>query len=355
MKRVFEKADKVGVIINPDPDSMASAFAFHSIIKKWVASCEILHLTETRRHDNRTMLRLLKLKYKPFRQVDISRFTKLVMIDSQPAHNPLSKNLNFHVIIDHHPDVLEHDVQFKDIRPEYGAVATMMIEYLISAKVPITPRIATALYYAIMTDTDAFRRISTHKDVDMVAHLLPKLEIGTLRLIESSEIPRSYLKYIVKALQEVNFSKNLAYVHVGELERDEYCAIIADFLLRIKGIHWSAVSATVQKNIVVVLRSWRETKHVGKIAKRAFSCFGRAGGHHSAARAEIPVKCLPEEYLPAMDLSIRKFIIDRILFHHKKHIEDEKNKLPILCDNKPPQPCDEQIASQPEMRAPRHI
>lgn len=317
LKRLFTQKDRVGIIIIPDPDSIASAFAFQTLIKQWVHHCETIHLTETQRLDNRAMLSLLKLRYKPFRQSDLSRYSKLVMLDGQPSHNLLLCHLSFSVIIDHHPSTLEHPVPFTDIRINYGATASIMTEYLLQADIRITPRLATALYYAIKTDTDMFRRTSSHHDLNILGHLLPKIKIGVLRTIEGSEIPRTLLKYISKALADVSFHKSLAYVHIGNVERDEICPILADFLLRIKGITWSIVSAITEKHLTIVMRSWRERKDVGKMAVKTFLRLGKAGGHRYAARAEIPLSSIPAEYSPLDADRIGAFILDSINNHHR--------------------------------------
>jgi len=317
LKKQFNSRDNVGIVIIPDPDSIASAFAFQTLIRHWVHHCETVHLSETHRLDNKAMLRLLNLSHKNFRQIDITKYSKLVMLDGQPSHNPLLSHVAFQVVIDHHPNKLEQPLPFTDIRPEYGATASIMTEYLIHDDVRITPRLATALYYAIKTDTDMFRRTSTHHDLNILGHLLPKIKISVLRMIEGSEIPRSLLRYISKALTEVTFNKSLAYVHLGLIERDEICPILADFLLRIKGINWTIVSAIMQKHLTIVLRSWRERKDVGKIAVKAFKCLGMAGGHRFAARAEIPLSAIPAKYLPLCSSSIETFIMDSINNSHR--------------------------------------
>jgi nanoRNase/pAp phosphatase (c-di-AMP/oligoRNAs hydrolase) len=316
-RKIFTKQDRVGVLIIPDPDSIACAMALQALLKHRVVSIDIIFLTETHRLDNRTMIRLLKIRHRFFRQIDIGKYSKLVMVDGQPSHNPLTKNLKIHAIIDHHPDTLEHPVPFSDIRPNYGAASTILTEYLHTAGIAMTPRLATALYYGIKTDTDMFRRTSSHKDLTIVCHLLPKIQIETLRLIEGSEISRKSLNTISCALQDVSFHKSMAYVHLGTIERDEVCTIMADFLLRIKGIHWSVVSAVHQKSLTIVMRSWKERKNVGRIATRLFKEMGRAGGHRFAARAEVQLQDLPKDYLPPDDAHLQAFVLDRIATQHK--------------------------------------
>ncbi|MDQ7824258.1 MAG: DHH family phosphoesterase [Candidatus Eremiobacteraeota bacterium] len=333
--RLFKKRDRVAILIVPDPDAIASAMALQAILKPRTAHIDTIHIGETRRPDNQTMLRLLRLRHLYLRQTDLTWYSKLVMLDGQPSHNPATGSLKITAVIDHHPDEHDPSIPFRDIRPSYGATATILTEYLIEAGIPITPRLATALYYAIKTDTDMFRRISNDKDLNVLSHLLPRIKVETLRIIEGSEILRKQLKYFIKALQEVTFSHTMAYVHLGIIERSEFSAVIADFLLRVRGTYWSIVSQLHQKCVIITMRSWKERKDVGKIATRAFQKFGRAGGHRFASRAEVPLKNIPPEYLPATDEAIKRFIMDRVLLHHKagaknnKHLKEEMRFLDI--------------------------
>ncbi len=324
LHQVFTGEDRAGIFIIPDPDSIACAMAMHALIKPWVASSETVHLTEIHRSDNRMLLHLLKINYTPCQQVDVKKFTRLIMVDGQPAFHPFTRNLDFQVIIDHHPDKLLKPVTFTDIRPSYGAASTIMIEYLLAGDVRITPRLATALYYGIKTDTDMFRRTSSrnHKDINSICHLIPKIKLETLRLIEGSEIPRKALKKLSVALEEVTFYHNLAYVHLGEIESDDLSATLADFLLRIKGTHWSIVSFIMHDHLIAVMRSWKERKNVGKMAARIFKGLeGGGGGHRFAARAEVPLDHIPSCFLAEGDMGIKKLIVDRLTscYRNKNH------------------------------------
>jgi len=313
LRKIFEKRDRVGIFIIPDPDSIACAMAMHALIRPWVAHSETVHLTEIHRSDNRMMLRLLKISFTPYQQVDLDTFTRLIMVDGQPNFHPFSRKLSFDVIIDHHPDTLPQPVSFSDIRPSYGAASTIMTEYLLAGDIRITPRLATALYYAIKTDTDMFRRISSrnHNDINIICHLIPKIKLEILRLIEGSEIPRKALKRLATALEEVTFHHNLAYVHLGEIQSDDLSTILADFLLRVKGTHWSIVSFIMRDHLVAVMRSWKERKNVGKLAARIFRHMGGGGGgHRFAARAEMPMENIPPDNVAEGSEGMKKFTLE---------------------------------------------
>ncbi|NTV00258.1 MAG: hypothetical protein HGA55_03940, partial [Methanoregulaceae archaeon] len=68
------------------------------------------------------------------------------------------------LIYDHHLPAPGSVAPFVDIHEDYGATATMMTEYLRAAKIAPSPRLATALFYGIKTDTDNFVRASIPND-----------------------------------------------------------------------------------------------------------------------------------------------------------------------------------------------
>ena len=63
------------------------------------------------------------------------------------------------MVIDHHPvRPTTQASPFHDIRPAYGATATIVAEYLLAAGLQPTYAAATALIYAIRSETQDFAR-----------------------------------------------------------------------------------------------------------------------------------------------------------------------------------------------------
>jgi nanoRNase/pAp phosphatase (c-di-AMP/oligoRNAs hydrolase) len=87
------------------------------------------------------------------------------MVDSQPDHHDSLLNMAPDVIIDHHPVSSVSDAPFMDIRPKYGAAASILVEYLRAANIKPSAKLATALYYAIKTDTSNFERKTRLEDL----------------------------------------------------------------------------------------------------------------------------------------------------------------------------------------------
>ncbi|OAG28122.1 DHH family phosphoesterase [Thermodesulfatator autotrophicus] len=286
----FKKEDRVLILIWADPDSMASALAMKRLIRQRVSEVTIAHVNEIRRLNNLAMAQLLKIPLVKLRQVKASEYNKKVLIDSQPPHNAEFMKFNFDVVIDHHPISNGWDAPFIDIRPEYGAVSSMMTEYLRTLKVKPAVTLATALIYGIKTDTNNFEKECTIQDVLCFQYLFKRMNRHLLHKIEASTIRRAELKYFRKALEEVKVRKQRLFSHLGKVPNPDILVVIADFLNHVHEIGWVFVSGEYRDRLVVIIRCDGYRKDAGKLAQRVFGKIGFAGGHREKARAEVPLE-----------------------------------------------------------------
>jgi len=67
---IFSDEDNVLILINADPDSMASALALKRLLWRRVYSSAIVCINEVRRPDNLGMIRLLKIPLLRFETTD---------------------------------------------------------------------------------------------------------------------------------------------------------------------------------------------------------------------------------------------------------------------------------------------
>ena len=283
--------DSLGIVINADPDAMASALALKRLFWRKLRKVEILHVNAIDRLDNLAMIRLLNIKQRRIRSMRGRKLTKWAMVDSQPSHYPPFKNHPFDIIIDHHPIDPTSRATFMDIREEYGANATIMCEYLKSMKVALSTRLATALFYGIKTDTNNFVRDSLSNDVNAFKYLYRYANMNTIKKIESSELSRHALDDFRAAIDGLVFINNMAYVNMGEVDNPDTLVIIADFFMKLAETDWSIVAGMYDGKLIFILRNASFRGNAGKTAKKLFEPWGgSAGGHKSAARAEIPLQ-----------------------------------------------------------------
>lgn len=291
---IFERSDNVLIVINADPDAIASAMALKRLLSYRVHSVTIGYPNEIRRLNNLTMVERLKIPIERLHTLPVKEYTKKILIDSQPNHLACFEKMTFNAVIDHHPVTTGWDAAFIDIRPEYGAVSSMMVEYLRAANIKPSVSLATALFYGVKVDTQNFQKQNMQAaDGTCFRYLFNIANLNLVRKFELTELRRSELRYFRIALNEVKASGGRAYVHLGKVGTPDILVIIADFFNRVESFDWVLVSGVHGDKLVVIFRCDGYRKNAGKLAKTTFGRFGPAGGHKEAARAESPIKNLP--------------------------------------------------------------
>ena len=307
----FSGNDHVLIVINADPDSIASAMAVSRLLWRRIASVTISHVNTINRPDNLTMIKLLRVSLVAHTDIDLTQYSKIVIVDSQPDHNEFMNRLTPHVIIDHHPET-GVKAPYLDIRPNYGATASIMTEYLRAARIKPSVNLATGLFYAIKTDTNAFKRQTVIEDVRAFQYLFRYVNIHLARKIEQADLRLDFLKYFETALQNMRLRKGRVFVHLGPVVNPDVCVIIADFFMRIVSVTWSIVSGTCDKKLIVIFRNDGIRKNAGNVAKKSFGQFGSAGGHKNMARAEFDLSEIEKQVDIRDEKKLLRWLIDRV-------------------------------------------
>ncbi|NLA74961.1 MAG: exopolyphosphatase [Deltaproteobacteria bacterium] len=310
LMNVVEQNDVVAIIINADPDAMASAMALKRIFWRKARKINIYHTNIIKRDDNLAMINLLKFDQRHIRKMRQEQITKFALVDSQPSHEELLSKYEYDIIIDHHPFVKQSKAVFMDIKEEYGATATILTEYLRASGIKPSPRLATALFYGIKTDTDNFVRESAPNDVNAFRYLYQFINTNTIKKIESSELTRKTMESYKKAMDRCIFIKDRVFIPMGVIDNPDTLVLIADFFIKMADITWSVAAGISGKKLIIIFRNAGFRYDAGKLANKLFGEYGSAGGHKSAARAEIPLANIEKEVPDGVDFT--QFIAARL-------------------------------------------
>ena len=321
----FSGNDHVLIVINADPDAIASAMAVSRLLWRKVLNVTISHINTINRPDNLAMIRLLGVSMVPFKEIDVDQFSRVVIVDSQPDHNEILTELKPDVIIDHHPES-GAEAPYLDIRPHYGATSTILTEYLRSAKIKPSTKLATGLYHGIKTDTNDFKGRTQIEDVRAFQYLFRYANIHLASKIEKVDLRFDLLKYFSIALQNMRRRKGKVYIHLGNVVNPDVCVLIADFFMRINTVTWSIVSGICDKKLTIIFRNDGIRKNAGKIAKEGFGKLGNAGGHKNMARAEIALAELKDhvDIDPRDDQKMATWIIGRTARRAEPQVGEKK-------------------------------
>jgi nanoRNase/pAp phosphatase (c-di-AMP/oligoRNAs hydrolase) len=296
-QRYFSDADKVLIILHndPDPDAMAAGLALRNLLRRTKTTAILGALEGVTRPENLRMANLLDIHVETITPASIAEFERIAMVDVQPHYFGTILD-RVDLVIDHHPQQPGYSAVFKDIRPDYGSTSTIMTEHLRSVDVNISERTATALLYAIKSDTLFFNRQANRVDLETFSFLYPLADAALIRKMEGAEITLERLQYVMKALQGSTLSEQVFCAFMGEAPREDLIPYVADFFLQLEDVKWTIVSGVVNENLVISVRNLGYSRNAGEFVRKWFADIGSAGGHRAMAKAVVPLAAFREKY-----------------------------------------------------------
>jgi nanoRNase/pAp phosphatase (c-di-AMP/oligoRNAs hydrolase) len=292
--QLFSHEDRLLILIDADPDSIASALALKRLLWRRVAACVISPIRPITRPQNDRLVKLLGIRLTPYPEVNPNEFNRKALVDNQPGHHETFGAYQYDMIIDHHPRLPDTAARFVDIRADYGANSSIMTEYLRAARIKPSLKLATALYYGITTDTANFERPAIEADVRAFHYLFKFTRRALVRSLEFAEFNISMLKYFQLAFSRYRLRHQRFFAFLGTVSTPDILVILADFFLRAHEISWTIVGGLYNDKLVVIFRNDGMRKNAGALALKAFGKLGSAGGRASSARAEIPLNQIPD-------------------------------------------------------------
>ena len=221
-------------------------------------------------------------------------FDRIAMVDVQPHYFGGSFD-RVDLVIDHHPEQPGAAV-FRDIRADYGSTSTILTEHLRAVDANISERTATAMLYAIKSDTLFFNRQTNRVDIEAFSYLYPLADAALIRKMEGSEITAERLEYVMKAYQEGALVGQVFCGSIGTSPREDLIPYIADFFLQLENVKWTIVAGIVGETLIVSVRNLGYSRDAGEFVRRYFSDVGNAGGHRAMAKAVVPMAAFRKKY-----------------------------------------------------------
>jgi nanoRNase/pAp phosphatase (c-di-AMP/oligoRNAs hydrolase) len=279
---------------NPDPDSLASAWALSTVLEQRLGvKAQIAYGGIIGRAENLAFVKQLELPVVPFSRVRLDDFDLFALVDTQQdvKNHALYGHRIADIVIDHHP-VREGVVRnpFADVGGVYGATSTMLTEYLRAEHLEPSPELATALYYGIKADTRDLERQTQPHDVDCYLWLFPRIDRARLAAIENPVLPQRYFRMFHLAIERARVYSSGVVSDLGEVYTPDIVPEVAERLSRLEGMTWSLAVGSFRSQLYLSLRVNDRRKNAGRLIREACADFGgSAGGHGSMAGARLPL------------------------------------------------------------------
>jgi nanoRNase/pAp phosphatase (c-di-AMP/oligoRNAs hydrolase) len=234
------------------------------------------------------MANLLDIQVETIGPDQIEEFDRITMVDVQPHYfEGIIDRAD--LVIDHHPEQHGYNAVFKDIRADYGSTSTILTEHLRAVDADISERTATAMLYAIKSDTLFFNRQANRCDIEAFSYLYPLSDAALIRKMEGAEITAERLQFVVKATERGRLVDQVFVTFIGDAPREDIIPYVADFFLQLENVRWTAVAGTLNGSFVMSVRNLGYTRNAGDFVRRFFSDIGSAGGHRAMAKAIVPL------------------------------------------------------------------
>ncbi len=302
---------------NPDPDCMATALILRKIFEEITGNAAtIAYGGVVGRSENRAMMKKLRIPMVQIESVNFSKFELFALVDTQPrtGNNSLPANIVPTMVIDHHPRKakVNDKVPWLDIRPKFGATATIAYEYAQAAGVQLDRRHMTALFYAVKSETQDLGREGIASDRRAYFDALRHVDPETIFEIVYAPLPREYFKMLFMGLQNAKIYQDTLVTNLLDIDTPEYVAEIADMLLRIEDITWTFVMGRYEGDLYLSIRSLDRTSDAGMVMQKVVARIGSGGGHELVAGGKIPNVKGDEEFLRSLEDALTKIFLRAI-------------------------------------------
>jgi len=300
----------------PDPDALASAWAYQLIVQQYNIQCDIVYAGALSHQENIARVKLTNLPAKRWgvqtlKERDLSVYQGCVLIDNQGTTTqlmPLVRQAGIPIaaIIDHHSTQGDLRAEFIDLRPQTRATATILTQYLQAGLLKLDinnhehVKCATALMHGLRSDTN--RLMQAQEEDFLAAGYLSRFhDSQLLNAVLQTARSRRVMDVIERSLKNRFLQNNFSIAGVGYLRYDDRDAIpqAAEFLVTEENVHTAVVYGIVHdedEELEVVIGSLRTNKLTldpDEFLKEALGqdSTGRffGGGRLMAGGFEIPI------------------------------------------------------------------
>ncbi|MBP3297381.1 MAG: DHH family phosphoesterase [Lachnospiraceae bacterium] len=304
---------------NPDADALASGYALVWYLKKQDIDARFVYGGKEAVQKSNLLKMIDDLQITVEHITELPEPELLVTVDCQYGESNVTKfDANKVIVIDHHrvsgelPDP-------SDVRSNYGSCSTVLYELLTAEGLDINEnkRLATALYYGLMTDTDNFLSICHPADRDLrdVADYNKTVIAG----FRGANMSKEELAIAGKAMQKAVYNDAYRY---GVIEADpcdsNILGLISDLLLEVDGVDTCVVFDMLKDGVKFSVRSETKSTKASELAKYIAGDMGGGGGHLSKAGGLLKKDLILKAGIPFSSDAIGKMLYDRMYQYHSE-------------------------------------
>lgn len=277
---------------NPDPDAIAAGWGILVLVREKLGKkARLIGGGDIVRAENRHMVDLLRAPIELVDGMQCPRASAIVLVDCQLGNqNYLFCNENAPVaaVIDHHPLAgPKPRLPFHDIRPRVAASVTIVASYLKEQRLEPGADLATAMLFAIRTETRGSETYYSRLDRMILLWLTERADPSKLAEIENAPLTRAYYGDLILALQSTFIYGDTAFCLLPRASGPEIIGEVADLLIREESVWKVLCGAVVHGDLLLSVRTEHEQDDAAQLVREVLDGLGQGGGHRRRAGGKI--------------------------------------------------------------------
>jgi nanoRNase/pAp phosphatase (c-di-AMP/oligoRNAs hydrolase) len=306
---LLAKRDGVSILMHPDPDpdAMAAAMGVASLAEQLDTDATIQFSGQIRHQENRAFRNVMDADLNGIDGVSDLESESVILVDhNQPRGIAGSDEIRPLAVVDHHPGEGRGE-SFTDVRSEYGACSSVVAEYFddldatpvppenheseIEARYTVPSRVATGLFFGVLTDTNRLTSGIDAADFAASGYLADGIDENLLDRIANPQVSAEVLEIKATAIRERDVEGAFAISDVGEVSNVDAIPQAADELIRLEGVTAAIVYGTRDGVLYLSGRSRDDRVHMGRAIESALCEVPDAdgGGHARMGGGQIPL------------------------------------------------------------------
>ena len=277
----------------PDPDAISAGWALHWLVEQQLGTpVRLIGGGDIVRAENRHMVKLLGAPIELVEELQYAPGVGAVLVDcGLGSGNNLCCETGIQpvAVIDHHQTRWPSEsLPFVDIRPRVAASATIVASYLREQGLKPNQDLATALLYAIRTETRGGESFHSGLDRAVISWLTWLTNPSLLAEIENAPLARAYFGDLVLALQNTFIYDNAALCFLPKAQGPEIVGEVADLIARCDGVERVLCAALVDHDVALSVRTGKVSGSAAELVQQVVDGIGHGGGHQHRAGGKIP-------------------------------------------------------------------
>ena len=305
---------------NPDADAIASGFA---LLKYFLEQKKTAHFVYSGRfpvskNNLRLMIEDIKIPITYVKDMDgVLELTRekpdlLVTVDCQYGQGNVTK-LEFDdvAVIDHH-QVSGELPEKSEVRSNIGSCSTVIWDMLRkeNSSVIENSKIGTALYYGLMTDTNAFAEISHPLDRDLLDEI--PFRNSMITKFRNSNLSQKELAIAGNALLNYEYDEKFkSIISATEPCDPNILGLISDMLLEVDTVNVALVYSVLEFGVKLSVRSCVKEAKANEFTEYIVAGVGNGGGHLIKSGGFIAKEKL-EQFIEYTPEKIHDFLAKRV-------------------------------------------